>query len=336
MPERVTIKTIARDLGISHMTVSRALSGHPNVQKETRETVLRRARELGYVRNAAARAMRGDGTGIAGLLLPNIRNEFYARFANTMAQACEARGLQLIIHLTDDLPDVEVRALDRLREVEAQAVVMVPSPGDHEAAPPRSGPPRIIHLIRQTGGTGKQPPAILVDDGDAIRDAVVHLFEQGHRSIGYIGGPAELSSGGSRLAAFRRGLADVGLPEQSGTILTGPPGFDMGRDLARDLMAGGAVSAIVCGGFEISNGALATLMESAEKDRRSVGFVGYGDPSFYAWVDGGISTVQVPVDELAEHSARMILDQDGGEPAKPAAFKASFVARRSSSRVGDD
>lgn len=332
MPERVTIKTIARDLGISHMTVSRALSGHPNVQKETRETVIKRARELGYVRNAAARAMRGDGTGIAGLLLPNIRNEFYARFANTMAQACEARGLQLIIHLTDDLPDVEARALDRLREVEARAVVMVPSPGGDEPAPPRSGAPGIIHLIRQTADKADGVPAILVEDGGAIRDAVVHLFGQGYRSIGYIGGPAELSSGGSRLAAFRRGLADAGLSEQPGTILTGPPGFEMGRELALELLAGGGVSAIVCGGFEISNGALSALMDTAEADRRSVGFVGYGDPSFYAWIDGGISTVQVPVDELAEHAVEMIFKQDGQEPAKPATFKASFVQRRSSGR----
>ena len=52
MAGRVTIKSIARDLGISHMTVSRALSNHPHVQKETREAILRRADELGYVKES--------------------------------------------------------------------------------------------------------------------------------------------------------------------------------------------------------------------------------------------------------------------------------------------
>ena len=73
---RVTIKSIAKDLGISHMTVSRALSNHPNVLQETRDAVQKRARELGYVKSAAAKAMRGDDTRIVGLLLPNILNDF--------------------------------------------------------------------------------------------------------------------------------------------------------------------------------------------------------------------------------------------------------------------
>ena len=90
-PMRVTIKSIARDLGLSHMTVSRALSGHGNVHPDTRDKVLARAREVGYVRSSAANAMRGDPTGIVGLLLPNIVNEFYARFANTLALLCADR-----------------------------------------------------------------------------------------------------------------------------------------------------------------------------------------------------------------------------------------------------
>ncbi len=105
MSNRVTIKSIARDLGISHMTVSRALSDHPNVRPDTRKAVQDHARKVGYVKNAAAKAMRGDGTKIVGLLLPNIVNEFYARFANTLAQSCEDHSLHLIIHLTNDDPE---------------------------------------------------------------------------------------------------------------------------------------------------------------------------------------------------------------------------------------
>ena len=79
MSNRVTIKSIAKDLGISHMTVSRALSDNPKVKAETRTAVILRAQELGYVKSGAAKAMRGDQTTIVGLLLPNLANEFYAR-----------------------------------------------------------------------------------------------------------------------------------------------------------------------------------------------------------------------------------------------------------------
>ena len=149
MKTRVTIKSIAKDLGISHMTVSRALSGNPNVHKDTRDRIEKRARELGYVKSAAARAMRGEATQIVGLLLPNLLNEFYAAFANAMALVCEQNGFHLIIHLTNDDIALEGRALDRLREVQAMAVVMVPAPGDGLQQETNLGGMKAIQLIRQ-------------------------------------------------------------------------------------------------------------------------------------------------------------------------------------------
>ncbi|UWQ17240.1 LacI family DNA-binding transcriptional regulator [Jannaschia sp. M317] len=317
MPERVTIKSIARDLGVSHMTVSRALSGHPNVLKETRDAVRKRAAELGYVKSAAAMAMRGDGTGIVGLLLPNIINEFYARFANTLATACDGAGMQLIIHLTNDDPATEEAALDRLREVQASSVVMVPVPGRDGRPTAQVAGLRTVQLIRQRAfddATG----AILLDDGPALRAAIAHLVGRGHSRIAYIGADAALSSGRSRLSAFEKGMATAGLPAD--LVRTGAPSFDMGRACAQDLLTGEA-TALLCGGFEISNGALSACLE----DGGRIDFVGYGDPSFYAWVDGGVTTVQVPVEALAHHAVQMIVE---GRTTETATFAAELVLRR--------
>ena len=182
MSGRVTIKSIAKDLGISHMTVSRALSGNPNVQKDTRERIEQRARQLGYVKSVAARAMRGQSTQIVGLLLPNIMNEFYARFANAMALACEAQSFHLIIHLTNDDIAQERQALGRLREVQAMAVVMVPSPERAPETNTNTSGMKIIQLIRQRPGLDADA-AILVEDHTAISDAVLHMAQSGHQAI---------------------------------------------------------------------------------------------------------------------------------------------------------
>lgn len=326
---RVTIKSIAKDLGISHMTVSRALSGNPKVQQATREAVLKRARELGYVKSAAAKAMRGDGTKLVGLLLPNIVNEFYARFANTLAQACEASSYHLIIHLTDDDIEVERQSLQRLREVEAMAAIMVPAPGGTEDLSAQLGGMKVIQLIRQRP-LNCPSTALLVDDHDAIRDAVIHLARQGHVSIGYIGADSRLSSGRKRVDAFRDGLRSAALEESAELILTDSPSFEMGRKNAEQLFDQGRATALVCGGFEISNGALSVLMARNIDPNRQLAFVGYGNPSFYAWVGGGISTIEVPVAQLADHATRLL---DGNGPETGASdtvkesFAASFVAR---------
>ncbi len=325
MSKRVTIKTIAADLGISHMTVSRALSGQPNVQKETRDAIQRRARELGYVKSAAATAMRGDGTRIVGLLLPNIINEFYARFANTMAAACQAQSQHLIIHLTDDDIALEAQAIARLREVQAMAVVMVPAPGNVTHDGSDSGGMRVIQLIRKRpvpdGGA-----ALLVDDAAAIRAAVQHLAGQGHDQIAYIGGPRQLSSGRQRLAAFTSGMQSAGLDPRTDLIHEAAPSHAMGRQAAETLLTGGLATAIISGGFEISNGALSMIMERHSDTRRDIAFVGYGDPSFYAWLNGGISTVHVAVDQLA-HKAAELLNDDGVADARDAPSDHVFPAR---------
>ncbi len=314
MTEKATIKSIARDLGISHMTVSRALSDNPNVRKDTRDAVLKRARELGYVKSAAAKAMRGDGTRIVGLLLPNITNEFYARFANALAKACEEQSLHLIIHLTDDNIIQERQSLDRLREIQAMAVIMVPAPGG-EGTETVSGM-KVVQLIRQRT-IEDRAAAILIDDHEAICAAVRHLADEGHQSIGYIGGGQDLSSGRQRLTAYRDGLRRAGISENADLVLTGVPSFDMGRKCAEQLLDGGQATALICGGVEISNGALSALMDRGQQPGKDFAFIGYGDPAYYSWIGGGVSTVQLPVELLAEQAIKVLDDASNTSKDQP-------------------
>lgn len=317
---RVTIKSIAKDLGISHMTVSRALSNHPNVLKETRDAVLRRAEELGYVRSSAAAAMRGDDTRIVGLLLPNITNEFYARYANALALECDRRALHLIIHLTNDDIRLEAEALRRLREVQAGSVVMVPAPG--KADPPLPRDMRTIQLIRRrTDGE-----TVLVGDAAALSDAVVQLAGAGYRRIGYIGADTALSSGRDRRAAYRAGLDRAGLAVDEALEMTGAPTEELGRAGAEALVAAGA-DAILCGGFEISGGALTTWLETVATGR-TLGFVGYGDAVSYAWMRDGVASVSVPVEALAERTAALLSrEHPGADPTHD--FAAELIVRGS-------
>ncbi|MEX0339217.1 MAG: LacI family DNA-binding transcriptional regulator [Arenibacterium sp.] len=325
MSKRVTIKSIADDLGISHMTVSRALTDNPNVQKETRDAVRKRAAELGYVRSAAARAMRGETSPIIGLLIPNIRNDFYARFANALAEACEANALQLIIRLTKDDPAAERAAITGLREVQARALIMVPTPRTPEDAPAQLEGIRCIQLIREREDA-KEALAVLVDDDGAIRDAVKHLAGRGHQHIGFLGASRAFSSGRDRLAAFERGMAEAGLNLSAALVTTESPSVEMGYNATQALITQGKATAVICGGFEISTGALRAAIEADALHTR-LAFVGYGDPDYYAWVQGGISTIEVPIDALVRSAMNRLLDdKQPGQPAR-VGFPARLVIR---------
>src|SRR5262245_38311395 len=110
----VTILDIAHDLELSHSTVSRALADSSKVNAETKLRVQARARALGYVPNGLAQSMRGSHGPVLGLVIPDIRNEFYASMAQIVADAAAARGFHLALSITEDDPQREmgdVRAL---------------------------------------------------------------------------------------------------------------------------------------------------------------------------------------------------------------------------------
>ena len=331
MSDRITIKSIAQDLGISHMTVSRALSNNPIVKEDTRKAIQRRAQELGYVKSAAATAMRGDRTTIVGLLLPNLVNEFYARFSNSLAQKCEEKGLQLIIHLTNDDFNKERQAILKLREIQANAVVMVPTPGFLEDEEKYLRDLQIVQLIRKR--VLKSPSsAVLVEDSRAISKAVQHLSSYGHSRIAYVGGETTLSSGYGRLSAFISGMRTADIAPASDEILTDKPSFSMGYRSAHSLIDAGNVTAIVCGGFEISNGVLNACLERGIDIPGDISFVGYGDPSYYRWISGGISTIRIPVDSLAARTAEMLCQKKSEETeiSIQQVLPAELVIRKSS------
>lgn len=329
MANRVTIKSIALDLGVSHMTVSRALSNTSNVHPKTRDAVLKRAAELGYVKSAAATAMRGDSTRIVGLLLPNLTNEFYAVFANTLALLCEDRGLHLMIHLTNDDAARERLATLRLREVQASAVIMVPAPGEPEREPQEMDDLQVIQLIR-TRGLQSPSAALLVEDGGSIGAAVDHLAKAGHTDIGYIGGHQALSSGRHRAKAFHDALKRNGLSPNPAVIKQEPPSFEMGHALCLSILDGtAAATALVCGGFEISNGALDACLKRGLKLPADLAFIGYGDPSFYKWIEGGISSIFVPVEELALQAAALLSPRAPQKDAGVIFLPSALVLRNS-------
>lgn len=323
---RASIKSIARDLNISHMTVSRALSDHPNVSAEMRGLVLRRAEEVGYVKNRAAYAMRGEASAIVGLLLPNITNEFYARFANQLGLLCADAGLDLLVHLTNDDSEREKAGFRRLAALQASSVILVPAPGEDDIRDVVDEDTHVIELIRS-----RRSPAssLLVEDEAAIRRAVHHLASNGCRNIGYIGASETLSSGRRRQAAYIGALEELQHPLDTSLIRLGYPGREFGLASMTDLLNSKRPDAVLCGGFEISDGALEACLNQGIVFPRDLAFVGYGDPELYRWLAGGITTIGVDPEDLAAKALEMIHAGPSREGPSSRSSGASLVVRKS-------
>ena len=122
----VTIKDIAQRLGIAPSTVGRALAGNPRISRDTSERVRAAADRLGYVAHSPAQVMRGATSTLLGLAIPDIQNDFYSTVAKAMSESYGAAGFQLVLALTDDDPDTELRQIRGLLSARAAGVVVVP------------------------------------------------------------------------------------------------------------------------------------------------------------------------------------------------------------------
>ena len=108
------MKDIARDLGVSIVTVSKVLRNHPDVGEEMRERVLARVKELDYRPNLAARSLVTGRTYLVGLIVPSLLHSFFAEIAKSLSDILRENGYYLIISSSEEDPDLEEQEVDQL------------------------------------------------------------------------------------------------------------------------------------------------------------------------------------------------------------------------------
>lgn len=329
----VTIRDIAAKLGISHATVSRALGSHPHINADTRARVKALAERMGYVPNASARAMRSARSALVGLIIPDVQNDFYATVAKIVADALAAQCLQLVLSVTEDDPERELRDLRALLEARAAGVILTPSAAPRAETLALIGNVDAVQVVRSHDDI--HASAVVIDDRAGTFAATRHLLAYGHRRIAYIGGTAELSTGRDRLGGFEDALRKEGL--KPAHISLGAPRPEFARHAIATMMAAKQrPTGLVLGSSELTLGALQGLRAAQLDWPRDVSVVGYGDPAWFELAAGGITTVSLPVRDVAMTAASLLLariaargDGLGDETAAVSRFTPTLVLRGS-------
>ncbi|WP_405625523.1 LacI family transcriptional regulator [Streptomyces sp. NBC_00016] len=303
----ITTRDIAERLGISVSTVGRALSDDPRISEETKFRVRQAASDMGYVGNRAARMMRGASSNVIALVIPDIRNSFYSTIAHELSKNMEAEGFQLMLSETDDDRMVELRHLRELSANRVAGVIIVPTARPHnDSVKLLRGLPH-LQLLRRHPSLGAQ--WFGVDDHEALREATAHLVAQGHTRLAYVGGPEELPTGAERLRGFHSALRDGGLPDDAGRTELGPPSsVDHGRQAVRRLLSGpDAPSALVLGSIQLTLGVLEELSRQGVKVPEDLSVVGFGEEPGFSWWGPGLTTIGLPIQEMATGCALWLL-----------------------------
>lgn len=323
MNRPVTMKDLARSLNLAVSTVARALADSPQISHETKALVRTAADEAGYVADSAARAMRRGTSSLVGLIVPDVQNEFYSTVAKAISDCCHDHGLQLVLSITDDDPDLELHHVRNLCSARAVGIVMVAS------ANPARETMRLLRVTPHVQLVRKCPKVesdwFGVDDVAALQQATRHLIELGHTRIAYVGGSTDFSTGADRLDGFRRAHEDAGLDIAQAVVEAG--GCDsefayaaMARILSRP---GPRPTAVVTAGARIAVGAFDCLRARGVEIPGEMSFVGFSDSPAFRWWGDGLTTIGLPVREIALACSAFLLRRAGlQQPANALPYQA--------------
>lgn len=332
---KVTLKEIAHLAGCSEATVSRALQNSPLISEKTRSAVFKAARQLNY---------QVGSPSIIGMIEPSITNPFYSEFIAAIEEYTFDAGYSMILGISKYDLNREKEQIDHLLRQGVQGIIMVPTDANasHIRALIADQTPSVFFGIGPVLGADY----VAVDPAISAYIAARHLLERGHRHIGLINGPLQVSVCRARLEGYRKALDEFGLPFEEKLVVEEETSEAGGSRAITRLLP--QVSNGMTGVFTVSDilalGVMRRLAEVGLRVPDDISLVSCDDIPVAAQLNPALTTVWLPKRELGLLAARFLLKQiearrQSGEswrshyPFQSATFQSHLIERESTRRI---
>ena len=315
-----TMADIARETGVSLMTVSRAFKRDGAVGVERRAAILAVAERLGYVFDSTASNLRSQRTDFVAVTIPSINNANFADTVRGLTDGLAERGLQILLATTNyDIHDEE-RLIEQLLRRRPEAIVV--TGGRHTGRARRLLTNAGIPVV-ETWDLPADPLGHVVgfSNADAVRGMVDHFVGAGYRRIAFIGGDADRDTRGTdRRAGFIAAMSARGL-DATRLIAAGMPPISMreGADaMALLLTRFPDTEAVICVSDLSAFGALTECQRRGVEVPERIAIAGFGDFELAAVSVPSLTTINAFARDIGLRAAGVILDVLDGRQGAPA------------------
>lgn len=338
----VTIKDIARELGISPSTVSRALKDHPDISVETKKTVNQLATKLNYQPNTVALNLRQSKTNTIGVIIPEIVHFFFSTIISGIEDVAYRAGYNVILAQSNESQAREITDLKALFNSRVDGMLMSVSRGttnfDHIESIISKGVP-FVFFDRVYGNP--QLSKVIVDDFAGAKEATLHLIEQGCKRIAHIEGPPNLDISKQRLNGYKEALKENGFKFEDELVTVCSTGTIEEGKLATEKLLNlkNRPDAIFATNDPAAMGAMQAIKAKGLKIPDDVAIVGFSNWQFSALMEPPLSSVDQPGFEMGQEAAKLLIsqidtkgkDKSGKEiPSEIKVLKTRLIVRASS------
>lgn len=307
---QVTIKDIARELGISPSTVSRALKDHPDISADTKKAVNELAEKLNYQPNIVALNLRQSKTNTLGVIIPEIVHFFFSTVISGIEDVAYKAGYNVILAQSNESYDREKTDMKALFNSRVDGMLMSISREttnyDHIESTINKGVP-IVFFDRVY--ENPQLSKVLVDDFEGAKDATLHLIDQGCKRIAHLEGPPNLAISTQRLEGYLAALKQHNIPVNKDLIVPCPFGsIEEGRLATEKLLKlKNRPDAVFASNDPAAMGSMQAIKGAGLSIPKDVAVVGFSNWLFSSMMDPPLSSVDQPGFEMGQEAARLLI-----------------------------
>lgn len=307
---QITIKDIARILGISPSTVSRALKDHPDINIDTKKAVNELALKLKYQPNAVALSLKNSRSNTIGVIIPEIVHHFFSSVISGIDDVASQKGFTVIICQSNESFEREVANAHTLLSHRVDGILVSITKEtlsfDHLIDLQEGGIPLVFFDRIAPEVNADQ---VIVDDMEASFKATRHLIECGRKRIAHFAGPQILVIARDRLQGYMNALTEAGLPIDNRLIVEAD-NYERARKAVIEMFDAGIVPD---GIFAVNDltaiGAMQTIQKKGFKIPEDISIVGFSDGSLSGITDPHLTSVDQHGYEMGTTAAEMLFSR---------------------------
>ena len=309
---KITIRDVAREAGVSIATVSNALNGSDVVKPKTREHVMEAAKRLNYIPNVNGRQLRATQTHNIGLFVTSMTGSYYGDMADSIHYVCRKHGYELQIFIVDEdcppLPRLQSQSIDG-------AIMMFDGLSDGDKKQLMKSQIPIVFMDQEAAGP--HISSVIYESYEHGRMAAEYLLGLGHRDLMHIFGVPNNYDSIQRLNGFTDTLLEAGVPLRKENILSGR--FERAaayRSMHRFLQEGNRLPDAVFAANDLSAlGCMEALKEYSIRVPEDISVIGCDDHILSGYVTPALTTIRTHMERLGVEAAgeivRLIAEKEG-------------------------
>ncbi len=307
-----SIKDIARRVGVSHSTVSRALRDSPSISTATRLKVQQIAVEMGYSPSAIARGLVTRRTHTVGVVVTSLTDPFHSRVVEGIEMLAQDQGYGVLLTTSHEDHQRERAAVEMLSSKRVDGIIVAASRlGGLRLSPLKKLQVPIVLI--NSHQAGEYIYSVSTDDQLGGYSATRYLLGLGHSRIGYLGSSRGGHTDKKRLAGYRRALEEAGIALDEQLLSMGDGRAPGGREAMAKLLALPVPpTAVFCYNDLTAIGALQAVNQAGKKVPWDVSIVGFDGLDEAEYVIPPLTTMEQPRLQMGRIAMQMILDALAG------------------------